>query len=281
MKNRFENKVAIITGGGGNIGGYAAELLASEGCAVAICDFDLKKAETVAEKIVKAGGRAIALQADVRHLSEAEKTVGKVIDELSKVDILVCGAGGSTREKMKYFCDQEEAVYVNNIAVNLFGALNFVHAVCPNMIGNRSGKIIFITSIVAMQGRRGHVEYSAAKGGLLSAAKSLAMELGEFNINVNCVSPSQVVLPGIEIDLSDIAYLRRNETPMDIANAIAFMVSDEASFVTGQNLPVDGGHGLGVQHHTLPGRDGRMGMAELFPEKYELLKPQKYHEKHK
>lgn len=256
MDKRFEGLGAVITGGAGFIGSRIAKRLASDGCRVAICDLDAKKAEAVAEDITaKTETEAIGIGVNVKSWDEAQRAVDKAISTFGHVDILVCCAGGSTREKMTYFMYQTPEVMENNIGVNLYGVLTFAHAVSLHMATRRRGAMVFIGSVVGVQGHIKDVEYSAAKGGVIALTKSLAMEMGEVGVRVNCVSPGLVERGNR--DVSDANYIGRNCTGEDIANVVCFLASDEASFVTGQNYIVDGAWGLGCQHDVHPNRPMR------------------------
>jgi 3-oxoacyl-[acyl-carrier protein] reductase len=246
-QERFSGKTAVITGGGGHIGRFAAHKLASEGCSIAICDISLEKAKAVASEIKKNGGKAKAYKNDVRSSADVERTIKGILNHFGCIDILICCAGGSTREKMRCFCDQTEEVIHDNINVNLFGSIHFAHKTCRHMISNHYGRIVFIALVLGIQGQQRTVEYSAAKGGIIAMTKALAMELGDYGITVNAVSPGLVERG--QRDVSHTNYIGRNCTGDDIAGAIAYLASDEASFVTGANLVVDGGWGLGVQSH--------------------------------
>lgn len=245
MTNRYSGKVVLITGGGGNIARTTALHFAREGGSVAVCDHNMKTANLVRDEIISLGGSAISIHADVKKYADAQAAVERTVEKFGQIDILVTAAGGSTREKMRYFCDQSIEVIEDNIGVNLFGQLYFAHAASQHMISRSNGRIIFITSVLGIQGNPGNSEYAAAKGGMITFAKSLAMELGEFQITVNCVSPGLVERG--TADVSAHSFIRRNETPQDVSNVIAFLASEEAGFVTGQNYVVDGGWGLGVQ----------------------------------
>lgn len=243
---RFENKAAVITGGGGNIGGAAARMLAAEGCACLVCDFDLDKAEAVALGIRKSGGAAQAMQADVKRSGQADAAVAKAIALYGKLDILVSSAGGSAREKCRPLIEQTDDVIENMIGVNLFGALYFARAAAREMVKRQYGKIITVASTVGMQGRRLMAEYSAAKGGVIAMTKTLAIELGQYDINVNAVSPG--VVPQVKgTNWNSQSYMNKTATPEDLASMILYLASDEAHFINGANFVVDGGGCLGVR----------------------------------
>lgn len=251
--DRFQGKSALITGAAGFIGQRIAKRFAGEGCAVAICDFNLEGSQKVADEIVAAGGQAIAVQANVKEAADAVAAAQKTIEAFGKIDYLINVAGGSTREKACYFMDQDMDVMMDNIGVNFFGALNFAHAVATHMGERGTGSIIFIGSTLGVQGQRGYVEYGAAKSGVIGLARGLAMEMGEVGVRVNVVSPGLVQRDDSKV--GDTNYLGRNCTGEEIANVVAFLASDEAGFITGQNYVVDGGWGTGVQKGLIPLRD--------------------------
>lgn len=243
--NRFEGKTALITGGGGSIGGATAKILASEGCRCLVCDYVLATAEKVCEEITEKGGIAIPYRVNVKSSAEAEAAVEKVIELWGKIDILVCSAGGSAREKCAPLIEQTDDVIEDMVGVNLYGVIWFCRAAARRMARERYGKIINVASTVGIQGRRNMVEYSAAKGGVIALTKTLAIELGEYNINVNAVSPG-VVPRGPGHNWNSQSVLNKTAVPEDIGNMIAYLASDAANFCTGANYLVDGGNSLGV-----------------------------------
>ncbi|MGE9292787.1 MAG: SDR family NAD(P)-dependent oxidoreductase [Puniceicoccales bacterium] len=247
---KFENKVVVITGGGGSIGSAIARQLAAQGASVALADMNLDEARKRADEIVSAGGRALPLTVNVCDRESINKMVATVREQLGEIDILVNNAGGSARSECSLFHEAKDEVVDRIIDVNLKGPIYCIRAVVEQMVARRSGKIINIGSIVGMQGLAYCADYSAAKGGIIAITKTLAMELGEFGINVNCVSPGLVPRPEQDGEaMRKTNYLRRICSADDIANVVVFLLSGEADFITGQNYVVDGGRSLGLMKH--------------------------------
>ena len=245
---KFENMTAIVTGAGGNIGGAIAKRFAAEGAVVAVVDFSAESAERHAKEIIDAGGRAKAYVCDVRDYEKVHACFESVKADFGRVDILATAAGGSTRSKMTTLANQSPDVIADNIGVNLFGAMWFAKEMAAHLEERgAAGRIVFIASILGIQGRECCAEYSAGKAGIIAMSKSLAKELGHLGATVNCVSPGLVNRPGDDSDVRPTNYLGQYCTAEDITDAVEFLASDAGKFITGHNLIVDGGRSLGLK----------------------------------
>ncbi len=250
-KGRFENKVAFVTGGSGAIGRAICFRLAAEGAIVCVGGKTEMKIKAVVDEIIKSGGSAAGFIIDVTSEQSISDSINKAIEKYGRMDILVTCAGGSAREISKNIADQEAAVIDSVLDINLRGSMLCAKEAAKHMIKNKSGKIITLSSIVGLQGKKGFTDYAASKAGLFGFIKSLAIELGEYGINVNCVSPG--IINRDSITLSQMETLTKKNCinsigkPEDISNMVAFLASDEASFITGQNFIVDGGRSLGLK----------------------------------
>jgi NAD(P)-dependent dehydrogenase (short-subunit alcohol dehydrogenase family) len=243
---RFKEKVAIVSGGAVGLGRAISLGFGQEGAAVYICDIDLEKANKTADEISSQGGRASTLKVDVSHRQEIDSAVNEVMKREQKIDILVNNVGWTDTLP---FLETDEKRWRRVIDMNLICTMNFCQAVLPHMISRKYGRIINIASIAGRQARPLAVAYGAAKAGVISVTKSLAMTMAPHNIRVNCVAPGAMDTPllkelspeHIQPILAQVA-LQRPAQPEEVAEAVLFLASDEASYIVGQTLTVDGGN---------------------------------------
>jgi len=243
---RLDGKVAVVTGASRGIGRAVAIKLAGLGARVVVNYLSNKTAaEDVLRVIQEMGGEAVAIQANVGVFEDAQRLIQSALDHFGRLDILVNNAG-TTRDALLVRMSEEDWDVVIN--TNLKGAFNCTKAAQRPMIKQRYGRIVNISSIAGIVGNAGQANYTAAKAGLIGFTKAVAKEVGSRNITVNVVAPgyvptdltadlpAELVAKGLEM-----TPLGRAGTAEDIANAVAFLVSDAAGFVTGQVLSVDGG----------------------------------------
>jgi 3-oxoacyl-[acyl-carrier protein] reductase len=239
-------KVALVTGASRGIGRAIAEKLAARGADVVVNYYsNANLAAEVVEAIQQQGREAMAVQADVRSVEDAQRLVKATLDRFGRIDVLVNNAG-TTRDTLLAL--MKEADWDLVLDTNLKGAYNVTKAAVRPMMKQRGGRIINITSVAGISGNPGQANYSAAKAGLIGFTKSVAKELGARNITANAVAPGYVPtdltagLPdGLIEQAVELTPLGRLGTLEDVANAVAFLASDEAEFITGQVLRVDGG----------------------------------------
>ena len=250
---RLSDKVALVTGAGRGIGKAIALRFSAEGAKVVVNDIEPAYAESVAERLRQLGGETLASKGDVSNWQEVELMFERVVQEFGRIDILVNNAG--VRDDVA-FSEMSEDKWDSVIAVELKGSFNCARAAQKYMVKQGYGKIVNISSPVpaALEGR-GQVNYSVANAGLEGFTKALALELGPYNINVNCIAPDFIDTEmtrktarreGMYLDdLKRFAIaevpLRRLGTPGDVADVALFLVSDESSFVSGQVIYVRGG----------------------------------------
>jgi 3-oxoacyl-[acyl-carrier protein] reductase len=243
---RLKDKVAVVTGASRGIGRAIAERLASEGARVVVNHrASAEQAEEVVRAIREQGGDAVAMQADVSDFQQAQELMQAVTKEFGRIDVLVNNAG-TTRDTLLMLMKEDDWDLV--IDTNLKSVFNCCKAVARGMVRQRSGRIINITSVAGLAGNPGQTNYAASKAGIVGFTKSLAKELGTRHITVNAVAPGfvpTVLTNSLPEDLRQAAIehtpLGRFGEPEEIAAAVAFFASDEAGFITGQVLSVDGG----------------------------------------
>ena len=242
----LDGKVALVTGGSRGIGRAIALRLAEEGADLAICARNVAAAGEVAAAIETLGRRCLVRQADVADAEQAAELVATTIAELGRLDVLVNNAG-ITRDNLLMRMKEEDWDEV--LAINLKGAFNCVRAAVRPMLKSRGGRIVNITSVVGLLGNAGQANYAASKAGLIGLTKSLARELASRGITANSVAPGLVPETGMTDGLTEqqqeqmiaTVPLGRAGTPEDVAHAVAFLASDQAAYITGQVLSVDGG----------------------------------------
>jgi len=248
---RLKDRVAIVTGSGRGIGAATAKRLAEEGAKVTVTDVNAEACEATAAAIREAGGEAIALPCDITHRQAVEEMVQKTVDTFGRLDILVNNAGVIRDNLVHKMTDDDWDTVMN---VHLKGTFYASQAAQRFMVPQRYGKIVNFSSTSAL-GNRGQLNYATAKAGIQGFTRTLAIELGKFNINVNAVAPGFIETDmtrataermGISFEelkraAAERSLLGRTGKPIDVANAVLFLVSDESSFITGQVLYVRGG----------------------------------------
>jgi NAD(P)-dependent dehydrogenase (short-subunit alcohol dehydrogenase family) len=250
---KLKDKVAIVTGGGCGMGRAICLRFAQEGAKVVIGEIDPETGNEVAEEIKAANGEAIAIQTDAKKGEDVNRLVKAALDKYGRIDILVNNVGVAAGEKSTMFHESTEEIWDFVIAMCLKSAFHGARAVLPHMMERRNGKILNVSSVDGMYGggKPGEVEYSAAKAGVIVFTKSLAKQYGRYGITVNCWSPGPVRSRATEWYpdrfkiYEERNYLGRLGEPEDIANLAAFLASDEANWITGQNIAVCGGESLG------------------------------------
>jgi len=241
----FEGKVSIVTGASQGIGEAIAEELAREGAHVALVDVQKEKLEALAGRLRVAGGKASAHVADVTRLDQVTDVVEDIIRDCGRIDHLVNNAG-ITRDNLLLRMKEEEWDAV--IGVNLKGSWNFAKAVIRPMVAARGGRIVNIASVVGLAGNPGQANYAASKAGVMGFSRALAREVASRGITVNCVAPGYIAtamterLPEeVKKAFMDNIPVKRFGLPKEVASAVRFLLSDEAAYITGQVINVNGG----------------------------------------
>ena len=243
----LKDKIAVVTGGASGIGRAICLRLAREGCNIVIWDRDISAAHRVGAEVGELGRRVLAVEVDVSSFSDVERAADRVHRELGKVSILVNDAGFG---EIVAVAEMSEAQWDKMIAVHLKGTFNCTRHLVQDMIDARWGRIVSISSVAGLRGAAGFVHYSAAKAGIAGFSKALALELGSSGVTVNAIAPGLIetpILKGSALRDETIAAMVRHTpvgrigAPEDIAACCAYMVAEEASFLTGQVLSPNGG----------------------------------------
>jgi 3-oxoacyl-[acyl-carrier protein] reductase len=248
---RFTGKVALVTGAAQGIGAATARRLAAEGANVAVVDLTAERGQPVVDEITAAGGVAVAYGCDVSDQASVDETTDAVVERFGRLDILVNNAG-ITRDNLLFKMSKDDWDAV--LSINLTGVFLCSQAAQRHMVAQRYGKIVNLSSRSAL-GNRGQVNYAATKAGVQGLTATLALELGPFDINVNAVAPGYVATSMTAATASRVGTsaedhqaaaaantpLRRVGQPEEIAAVITFLASDDASYVSGQTLYVNGG----------------------------------------
>lgn len=242
---RLKDKVTIITGAGRGIGKETALLFAREGAKVVVADYNQEIGEETVKEIKNQGGEAIFVHVDVSNRDQVKAMVDKTVEEFGTVDILINNAG-ITRDGFLTKMSEEDWDLV--IDINLKGVFNCTQAVAGIMMEKGSGKIINASSVVGLYGNIGQTNYAATKSGVIGMTRSWAKELGKKGINVNAVAPGFIITPMTDKVPEKVLDYMKKKTPLgrlgkseDIAYAYLYLASDEANYVNGAVLSVDGG----------------------------------------
>jgi 3-oxoacyl-[acyl-carrier protein] reductase len=242
---RLAEKVAIITGAGRGIGEATALKFAKEGAKVVVADVNSEDINGTVQAITEAGGEAIGMVVDVTNVEQVEKLVNDTVEHFGSVDIVVNNAGITADAQL---IKMEEAQWDRVIDVNLKGVFNVAQAAAKYMKEQKSGVILNASSVVGLYGNFGQTNYAATKWGVIGMTKTWAKELGRFGIRVNAVAPGFIMTPMVEKMPEKVLDMMKGKSPLgllgqpeDIANAYTFLASDEARYVTGTVLSVDGG----------------------------------------
>ena len=246
---RLKDKVALITGGGSGIGAAVAKRFAQEGALVAVADVVPQGGQEVVNEIAAGGGKAIFTQADVRKADEVSGMVDRVVKEFGCLDILINNAG-VTRDNLCARMSEEEWDFV--VAVNLKGTFLCAQAAYRPMRKQKYGRIVNTSSVVS-RGNMGQVNYSASKAGVIGLTRTLALEYARSHITVNCIAPGFIDTPmaaALDDKVKALALehipLSRMGQPEEVANLHLFLASEEAAYITGQVIFLDGGASIGI-----------------------------------
>ena len=242
---RLENKVAIITGAGSGIGKETALLFAEKGAKVVVADVNEKGGEETVAEIKKNGGEAFFFKLDVTNREQSKQMTKEILEKYGRIDVLINNAGIVQDAFLSKMTEEQWDKVIN---VNLKGVFNCTQAVVEVMMNQGNGAIINTSSIVGLNGNVGQANYAATKAGLIGMTKTLAKELGKKGIRVNAVAPGFITTPMTSNVPEKILEMMKEKTPLrrlgvakDVAYAYLYLASDEANFINGAVLCVDGG----------------------------------------
>lgn len=242
---KLAGRIALVTGGARGIGREIALVLAQEGADIAIWDVNVQESEKTCKDIEAFGRKTHADQVDVTNYEAVDAAMNKILDKFGKIDILVNNAG-ITKDNLILRMSQQEWDAVLN--VNLKGTFNCTKAVFRPMSKQRSGKIVNIASIIGIMGNYGQANYAASKAGIIALTKTTARELASRGVNVNAIAPGFIqtemtakLSEDIRAKMLQAVPMAKMGTPRDVANLCLFLASDEAAYITGQTIVVDGG----------------------------------------
>ena len=250
MDNRMEGKVAIVTGGNIGIGRAISLRLAAEGANVVITGRGFEDCKNTAAEVEAMGREALPIKMDVSIYADAERMARETLEKFGKIDIL-CNVAGGPAPEQKPFSEKTEEVWTRVVAVNLFGQFNCTRVVINHMIERRYGKILNMASASGLLGMYNTTDYASSKGAIIAFTASLAKEVAQHNINVNAISPGTTMTRGLEMfperweEFNQLSGMGRVGKPEEIAALAAYLVSDEAAYVSGQNYMICGLWNLG------------------------------------
>lgn len=249
--SELEGRVVFVTGGNGALGRAICVIAASQGAKVYVGGRNLEKNNEVVQEIEKLGFKAQGIQIDVTDDDSVSRAFLMIQKQEGKLDALVNCAGGGARDKAEYLETQENSIIRNIIELNLVGSIICCKEACKIMHKQHYGKIVNVSSTIGIGGMKKCVDYSAAKAGIIGFTKSLAMEMGEYSVNVNCVAPGYFQRGSIsEMTaewIRETNYLHRVAGYEEVAYTVGFLCSDKSNFITGQTIVVDGGRSLGLK----------------------------------
>lgn len=241
----LKGKVAIVTGGGQGIGRCIALRLAKEAAKIAIFDLNRQLARAVVEEIVTDKTEAVSFQVDVSSMEEVKQAINQTIDKFRHIDILVNNAGIN---KDKLLLRMEDEDWGRVLQTNLTGTFNCMKVVLRSMVKNRYGRIVNVSSVVGIRGNVGQANYAASKAGIIGLTKSVAREVARYGVTVNAVAPGFIDTPmtrklGEEKRQEFVSQIPmgREGTPEEVADAVSYLVREEAAYITGEIVRIDGG----------------------------------------